>query len=138
MAGTVDDDLLNEGNRRLRDYYQRLGYFDIKVDHEQQTTSASQVLILYKVQLGPRRRVESVSITGNHYFDSATLKELLSVHSADVLDRHGAFSQALVSADIGALEAVYHNNGFSKVKVTEETGALGEDSAIKAGASPIS
>jgi outer membrane protein insertion porin family len=32
--GTVDDDLLNEGNRRLRDFYQRLGYFDIKVDHE--------------------------------------------------------------------------------------------------------
>ena len=32
--GTVDDDLLNEGNRRLRNYYQRLGYFDVKVDHE--------------------------------------------------------------------------------------------------------
>ena len=134
--GTVDDDLLNEGNRRLRDYYQRLGYFDIKVDHEQQTTSASQVLILYKVQLGPRRRVESVSITGNHYFDSATLKELLSVHPADVLDRHGAFSQALVSADIGALEAVYHNNGFSKVKVTEETGALAAKSPAPGGKTP--
>ncbi len=32
--GTVDEDLLNEGNRRLRDYYQRLGYFDVKVNHE--------------------------------------------------------------------------------------------------------
>ena len=31
--GTVDEDLLNEGNRRLRDYFQRLGYFDVKVDH---------------------------------------------------------------------------------------------------------
>ena len=33
--GSVDEDLLNEGNRRLRDYYQRLGYFDVKVNHEQ-------------------------------------------------------------------------------------------------------
>ena len=31
--GSVDEDLLNEGNRRLRDYFQRLGYFDAKVDH---------------------------------------------------------------------------------------------------------
>jgi outer membrane protein insertion porin family len=32
--GSVDEDLLNEGNRRLRDYFQRLGYFDAKVDHQ--------------------------------------------------------------------------------------------------------
>ena len=119
--GTVDDDLLNEGNRRLRDYFQRLGYFDVKVDHERQNTSASQVLILYNVQPGPRRNVSSVSVAGNHYFDSATLKALLSVRAADTLDRHGAYNQALVSADVSALQAVYQNNGFYKIKVTPET-----------------
>jgi outer membrane protein assembly complex protein YaeT len=122
--GTVDDDLLNEGNRRLRDYYQRLGYFDVKVDHTQQSTNAQQVAILYTVSLGRRRRVERVSVAGNHYFDSATLKELLSVHAADAFDRHGTYSQALLSADVSALQAVYENNGFSKVKVTPETNTL--------------
>ena len=116
--GSVDEDLLNEGNRRLRDYYQRLGYFDVKVEHERQSTTAERVTILYKVRLGPRRRVERVSVAGNRYFDSATLKDLLSVHAADSLDRHGAYSQALVTADINALQAVYQNNGFSKVKIT--------------------
>jgi outer membrane protein assembly complex protein YaeT len=119
--GTVDDDLLNEGNRRLRDYFQRMGYFDVKVEHEQQTPNSDRVTILYHVKLGLRRRVERVSVDGNHYFDSATLKEFLSVHAADSIDRHGAFSQALVSADINALQAVYQNNGFSKVKVTSTT-----------------
>jgi outer membrane protein insertion porin family len=128
--GSVDEDLLNEGNHRLRDYYQRLGYFDVKVDHEQQTTSG-QVTILYKVRLGQRRRVEHVSVEGNHYFDSATLKEMLSVHAADSLDRHGAYSQALVAADINALQAVYQNNGFSHVKITSEASAA----EIKAGKS---
>jgi outer membrane protein insertion porin family len=89
----VDEDLLNEGNRRLRDYYQRLGYFDVKVEHELQSSTAEQVTILYKVRLGQRRRVERVSVEGNRYFDSATLKELLSVHAADALDRHGAYSR---------------------------------------------
>jgi outer membrane protein assembly complex protein YaeT len=119
--GSVDEDLLTEGNRRLRNYYQRLGYFDVRVEHERQSATAEQVTILYKVLLGPRRRVEQVSIEGNHYFGAATLKQLLSVHAADTLDRHGAYSQALVSADINALQAVYQNNGFSLVKVTSET-----------------
>jgi outer membrane protein assembly complex protein YaeT len=127
--GSVDDDLLNEGNRRLRDYYQRLGYFDVKVEHERQSSTAEQVTILYTVRLGPRRRVERVSVEGNRYFDSATLQELLSVHAADVIDRHGAYSQALVTADINALQSVYRNNGFSHVRITPETSA----GATKAG-----
>jgi outer membrane protein assembly factor BamA len=87
--GTVDDDLLNEGNRRLRDYYQRLGFFDIKVDHEMQSTSAEKVVILYKVRLGPRRRVERVSVAGNHYFDSATLpRQARRLQPGACLGRH--------------------------------------------------
>jgi len=119
--GTVDEDLLNEGSRRLRDYFQRLGYFDVKVDHLERNPDNNTVLITYTVDLGARRRVEHVSVDGNHYFDSSTLKELLSVHAADSLDRHGTYSQALVAADSAALQAVYQNNGFSEVKITPET-----------------
>ncbi len=119
--GTVDEDLLNEGNRRLRDYFQRLGYFDVKVDHAEQNPDGTTVSITYTVSLGGRRRVSKVSVAGNHYFDAATLEALLSVHAADHLDRHGAYSQALVTADMNALHAVYQNNGFSKMSVTPET-----------------
>ena len=118
--GSVDDDLLNEGNRRLRDYFQRQGYFDAKVDHTTQTPQPDLVEIVYNVTLGQRRKVERVEISGNRYFDTATLKDLLSVHAADVTDHHGLYSQALVASDVSALEAVYQNNGFSKVRVTPE------------------
>ncbi len=138
--GTVDEDLLNEGNRRLRDYYQRLGYFDVKVDHRQQANTADLVEILFQVNLGPRRRVERVEVAGNHYFDSGTLKQLLNVHAADTLDRHGAYSQALLSSDVSALEAVYQNNGFSKVKIAPETSTpgplLADNPAPETGAAP--
>ena len=121
QEGSVDEDLLNEGNRRLRDYYQRLGYFDARVSHQLQSGENGEVNILYTVQLGERRRVERVSVAGNHYFSAATLLDLLNVHAADVLNRHGVYSQALVSSDIAAIENVYHNNGFSQVKVAPET-----------------
>jgi outer membrane protein insertion porin family len=119
--GTVDEDLLNEGDRRLRDYFQRMGYFDVKVEHKEQNPGGGTVNINYTVALGERRRVEKVSVDGNQYFNAKTLEELLSVHAADHLDRHGTYSQALVTADVNALLGVYQNNGFSKVKVTPET-----------------
>jgi outer membrane protein assembly complex protein YaeT len=121
QEGAVDDDLLNEGNQRLRNYFQRLGYFDVKVDHQAQNSAAEQVSILYRVLLGPRRRVQNVSVAGNEYFDSGTLKELLSVHEASTLNPHGDYSQALVSADISALQNVYRDNGFPNVKIVPET-----------------
>ncbi|HUX45508.1 MAG TPA: POTRA domain-containing protein [Terracidiphilus sp.] len=122
--GTVDEDLLNEGSRGLRDYYQRLGYFDVKVEHARQTPRADIVDIVYTVTLGVRRRVERVTVSGNHYFDTGTLKDLLSVHTADTLDRHGAYSQALVENDVSSLTAVYHNNGFSSVRIQPQVSTI--------------
>jgi outer membrane protein assembly complex protein YaeT len=131
--GSVDDDLLNEGNRRLRDFYEGLGYFDVKVEHQTMSPGPGEVHIVYTVGLGARRHVESVEVDGNKYFDSATLKDLLSVHAASTLDRHGEYSQALLSADVAALEGVYRNNGFSKVKVTPETSSSRSAKAAAAG-----
>jgi outer membrane protein assembly complex protein YaeT len=119
--GTVDDDLLNEGNRRLRDYYQSLGYFEVKVDHTRTSRGPGQVSIVYNVDLGTRRRVARVSVAGNHYFDAPTLVELLSVHPASFFEPHGTYSQALVSGDMNTLQVVYQNNGFSKAKITADT-----------------
>ncbi|HEY3707164.1 MAG TPA: POTRA domain-containing protein [Terracidiphilus sp.] len=119
--GTVDEDLLNEGNRRIRNYLQSTGYFEVKVDHQTSSPAPGEVLIAFNVNLGEKRSVEQVSVEGNHYFSSATLVDLLSVHAASSLDRHGVYSQALVAADVSALEATYRNNGFSDVKVTPRT-----------------
>jgi outer membrane protein insertion porin family len=119
--GTVDEDLLNEGNRSLRDYYQRLGYFDVKVDHEVQSQQKNLMTIVYRINMGLRRRVAKIEITGNHYFDSAVLKEILSVRIANSIDRHGLYSQSLVAADISALQNIYQNNGFSQIKITAES-----------------
>ena len=118
--GSVDEDLLNEGNRHLQNYYQRLGYFDVKVQHQETQRTPDLVEIVFHVQLGAKHRVGSVTIVGAKYFNLPTLQERLSVRSRDAFDRNGIYNQSLVAADVGALEAVYQNNGFSHVKVTPE------------------
>lgn len=138
--GTVDEDLLNEGNRRLRDYFERLGYFDVTVKHREESPRPGFVEISYTVDLGQRRKVAEVEVKGNHYFDSTTLESLLQVHAASTLDHHGAYSQALVSADVSSLDAVYQNNGFANVKVTPHISyetAGGEKRGKQKGPAPL-
>ncbi len=133
--GSVDEDLLNEGNRRLRDYFQRLGYFDARVSHEQGTGTEGAVTIHFNVDLGERRRVEQVSVAGNRFFREETLRGLVGVHAANTLDRHGVYSQELAAADTAAIEKEYRNNGFTQAKVTVETKV--PEVAPKRGTAPL-
>ena len=118
--GSVDDDLLNEGNQHLQNYFQRLGYFDVRVQHEEKTATANLVEIVFHVQLGARHRVVKVSVDGNKYFNSATLEERLSVRAHDAFSRQGIYNQALIAQDVNALQAIYQSNGFTQVKVTPQ------------------
>ena len=117
--GTLDEDLLNEGSKRIRDYYQREGYFGAKVTH---LTDAKDGVthITYDVNLGQRNRIESVGIHGNGYFGAWLLKQRLSVQGASLFLPHGIYSQALQEADVTAITALYQGNGFTNVKVTPE------------------
>jgi len=128
--GAVDDDLLNEGDRRIRDYYQRDGYFDAQVTH-QKTEGPALTLIQYNVKLGERDSVEGVAITGNKYFNNAVLEPRLGVLKANLFERHGSYSQALMQADVNNLTALYQSNGFNKVKVTPEVKRSPRSSAGK-------
>ena len=118
--GAVDDDLLNEGDRNLRDYFQREGYFNVKITHERRVHTAERSDIVYTVDRGVRHRVASVSVTGNKYFSAETIAERLSVLKADVFQRSGLYSAALVASDINSITALYQSNGFTNVKVTSQ------------------
>lgn len=115
--GTVDEDLLNEGNRRIHDFYQRQGYFDVQVSHTTKMQPNGQTQIMYTVRLGQLHDVEKVLITGNHYFSTALIKPRLNVVAASFFDRHGLYSQALMASDVTTIQAIYEGNGFSHVKV---------------------
>lgn len=125
--GTVDEDLLNEGNRRIRDYFQRKGYFDARVTHTSRTegTGASaKTVIVFDVTPGVRREVRSVTVTGNHYFSNDVILPRLSVRPATFFMRHGNYSQALMESDVDTITALYRSNGFSDVQVTPKVTEL--------------
>jgi outer membrane protein insertion porin family len=118
--GTVDEDLLNEADRRIRDYFQRQSYFDAKVTHTEHQVDPQHAVITFHVNLGNKHRVEAVNIVGNKYFDSDLVRQRLSVAPANIVNRHGMYSYALAQADASSIADLYQSNGFSQVKVTPE------------------
>ena len=128
--GTLDEDLLNEGSKRIRDYFQRQGYFYAKVTH---TSSASSGVthITYNVIRGPRDRIRSVAVSGNGYFGSWLLTQRLSVQPASLFIPHGTYSQALQEADVNSLTSLYQSNGFTNVKITPDIRVLSTNPKTK-------
>jgi outer membrane protein assembly complex protein YaeT len=117
----VDDDLLNEGRRNLRDYLQGEGYFDAEVDLKQQADEARQHLqIVYSIQPGQRYTLRAIELQGNKRFDDATLRERMGTLVAGMQRAHGRYSQSLVSDDLRAIETLYQANGYPSVKATSE------------------
>jgi outer membrane protein insertion porin family len=116
---TVDQNLLVEGQRNLVDYFQSKGYFDATVDYESFPTGGDdEQMIEYYIRPERRHKVAEVEITGNHYFDTETLRERMYVAPATLLRyRHGRYSRRYLEKDVQAIRDLYRANGFRDVRV---------------------
>lgn len=116
--GTVDNDLLFEGARNLRDYFQSNGYPDAEVDFRTTPVSDGHQTIEFVVSKGAHKKLARVNIEGNKYFTSDTIRERLFLLPASFRFRHGRFSDAFRRRDEETIAALYRANGFRDVKVT--------------------
>ena len=116
--GAVDEDLLQEGRRNVRDYFQRQGYFDadVQVNSHADTQSGERVIV-YEIARGDRFRLAGVSFDGNKYFSKVLLSARLQLQPASFASK-GRFSQRLVRDDTDSLKALYVANGFRDIQVT--------------------
>jgi len=120
--GHVNRDLLVDGARNLRDYFQNKGYFGAEVDFRSRDLSPDHREITYVVELGERRKLVAVEVHGNRYFTRRDIRERMFLEPKHLLFlRHGRYSQAFVRRDRESIEALYRSNGFPDVKVAIDT-----------------
>jgi outer membrane protein insertion porin family len=115
--GAADEDLLQEGRRNLRDYFQSQGYFNVDVEVSSSAGSGGERVINYQVTRGDRFHVVGVGFDGNRYFESKLLAGRLQLQTASFAS-NGRFSQQLMRGDADSLRALYVSNGFSNAQVT--------------------
>lgn len=125
----VDDDLLNEGRRNIRDYLQTQGYFDAKVNFTE-NSDADRKHVIYDINRGEKHDVVGVKLEGNKYFDDDLIRERLQVQPKSIILSHGRFSQPYMNQDVESITALYRSNGFLEAKVTAQTQMAGGDLVV--------
>ena len=116
--GAVDEDLLQEGERNLRDYFEARGYFEVKVRYVRKPQASGGVSLEYPVELGPHQHLKEIRISGNHYFGAEVLRERMRIETSSLTALHGRFSSSLLEQDLASIRALYQANGFSQAQVT--------------------
>lgn len=113
--GSADQDLVDEGQRNLRAYFQTKGYFNAKVDAHQNKTS-EKLEVVYEVDRGQKHREAGVSFDGNRYFSDAELKLHIYIKKGFFFS-HGKYSEQLLSKSMNSLAQLYKDQGFENVTV---------------------
>jgi outer membrane protein insertion porin family len=117
--GGVDEDLLQEGRRNIRDYFQRQGFFNADVTYRTQDAPNNLRVIVYNVNRGDRFRLVGVSFEGNKYFSENLLAGRLQLQTSSFASS-GRFSQQLVRDDADSIRDLYVSNGFREAQVAPE------------------
>jgi outer membrane protein assembly complex protein YaeT len=115
---TVDESLLLEGERNLRDYFQSEGYFDVEVEFKPQRVVNDKASIDYLINPGTRHKLVLIGIQGNKYFRTEAIRERMFLMRASLLQfRRGRYSGDLLRRDEQSISSLYQSNGFRDVAV---------------------
>ncbi len=125
QEGAVDEDLLQEGRRALREWFERDGYFDAQVSYTTSESAAEKSantsrnaarVVTYLVDRGKRHRLVGTAFSGNKYFSSDLLTARLKIQPAAYASP-GRYSTALLQDDVASIRTLYDANGFHEADV---------------------
>jgi outer membrane protein insertion porin family len=116
--GAVDEDLLVEGARNLRDYFQSQGYTDVDVTFRRDPPTNDEQTIEYFISRGARQKLVFIDIRGNRYFDRKTLRERMFLQPSAFRRRWGRYSEGFLTKDEETIASLYKSNGFRDIRVT--------------------
>ena len=126
---SVDQDLVDEGERNLLSYFQSKSYFDVRVNSQIEKAN-DRVTVTYRVNRGSRHRVSSVLFVGNKHFSDAQLRSRVSVQQAKFLFDRGHFSQVLLKGSTTSIITLYRNAGYARAAVTPQVSDRDPDLAV--------
>ncbi len=124
----LDPEIIQEGRQNLISYFQSKGYFEATVSSDTHSAPDGEDIV-YRVTEGPRYKVKSVEIDGNHTLSDAELRGHISVRKVGFIPffSHGDFSDRRAKESASNLKKVYQAAGFSDPSVTSDVKKTGGD-----------
>ena len=109
--GSVDEDLLEDTDRRIETHFHQQGYWKASVTHERKETDTA-LAIVFRIQRGLLYRVAAdVEITGNRGVRIEELRPLVEIEPGDV------FLAPQLDKATAAIRDLYRRRGFAQAKI---------------------
>lgn len=118
---TVDNDLLEEGRRNLREEFQSKGFFEAEVEFKMERVVNGKQEIDYLINPGERHRFIHLEVKGNKYFTTEAIRERMFLLPKSFQYRRGRYSEVFTRRDEQTIENLYKSNGFRDAVVTADT-----------------
>lgn len=106
---SVDEDLLEDADRRIQSYLRSLGFREADVGHTR-TETEGELLIVFTVTRGPLYTVSDIAFSGNESISTEQLRPLVNAIPGE------AFVTAELDAGLAAVEEQYQQFGFATVR----------------------
>ncbi len=117
--GSIDRELVQEGQTNLTEFFQKKGFYDVKVT-TQFERKPDEILLVYKIDRGAKHKVARIVFHGNYAISEKELLTEVTVKTSHIWT-HGRLSQRLLKQSAANIEALYRDRGFEEVKVTPRT-----------------
>lgn len=117
--GSIDSDLVSEGQNTLVDYFQKKGYFYAKVSTNIER-QPNRISLTYQIDKGQKCKLDRIIFEGNQRISSGVLTAQIPIHKSRIHGR-GTYSDRLVQTSVNNVELVYRDAGYEQVEVTART-----------------
>jgi outer membrane protein insertion porin family len=114
--GVIDQELVDEGRRNLTDYFQKKGFYDVKVTADLQQ-QPDQILVVYQIDRGEKHKVDRILFQGNYNIPKSELTAQVVVKKSHIWT-HGSLSQKLLKQSAANIQALYRDRGYEEAKIT--------------------
>ena len=121
----VDQEVAREGTQALISYFQKKGYFDVKVNAQLRKGPHGD-MVVYDIVKEKKYYLSAIHLAGNRHVRAAKLLPSIALKKKHLFS-HGDYSNDLVKTSIRNLIAVYNAEGFSDAEVTSAVRRAGDD-----------
>ncbi len=118
-GGAIDPYAVEEGRRKIAEYYQGKGYNNVQITIMEGTKPTDKGIV-YLVNEGTLEKVWDVEFIGNDFVSEGRLKTLIKSKPPKFLFFKGYMNREQIDADVDQLTAYYRSFGFFQARVSRK------------------
>ena len=117
MGDAADPFAVENGRRKIEEYYQKKGYSKVRVT-VLEGNKPGDLRAVFVVNEGPRQRIFWVNFVGNNFVSTARLKTQIDSHPPYLYLFSGEVDRKQIDEDVKKLTAYYRGFGFFHARVS--------------------